>query len=314
MAHRVGYEHKILCLGSCFAANMGKLLAEHFFQVQCNPNGIIFNPMSLLQGMQQALNPNLFDPEKHLLAHQGNYYSALHHGSFKSDSKEALIARIHAQNKLFGQYLQEADYVLLTWGSAQVYTWQSSQQLVANCHKLPAHLFEKRLLTVSEISSAYEIFITELLRINPKLNIIWSISPVKYIRGGLHENNLSKSTLLLALETLLKKFPQSYYFPAFEILQDELRDYRFYAADMAHPSEQAIQYIWEQFREHLFSEEAKALYEQVQPISQAMGHRFLTANSSEQAAFKSKQLALVQALQAKYPQLSLASALSHFSQ
>lgn len=314
MANRLGYEHKILCLGSCFAANMGNLLAEHFFQVQCNPNGIIFNPMSLLQGMQQALNPNLFDPEKHLLAHQENYYSALHHGSFKSDSKEALIARIHAQNKLFGQYLQEADYVLLTWGSAQVYTWQSSQQMVANCHKLPAHLFEKRLLTVSEISSAYEIFITELLRINPKLKIIWSISPVKYIRGGLHQNNLSKSTLLLALESLLKKFPQFYYFPAFEILQDELRDYRFYAADMAHPSEQAIQYIWEQFREHLFSEEAKALYEQVQPISQAMGHRFLTPPSPEQAAFKSKQLALVQALQAKYPQLSLASALSHFSQ
>ncbi len=314
MAHRVGYEHKILCLGSCFAANMGKLLAEHFFQVQCNPNGIIFNPMSLLQGMQQALNPNLFDPEKHLITHQGNYYGTLHHGSFKSDSKEALIARIHTQNKLFGQYLQEADYLLLTWGSAQVYTWHTTQQVVANCHKLPAHLFEKSLLTVSEISAAYEIFITELLRIKPKLRIIWSISPVKYIRGGLHQNNLSKSTLLLALETLLKKFPQSYYFPAFEILQDELRDYRFYAADMAHPSEQAIQYIWEQFREHLLREDTKALYEQVQPISQAMGHRFLIPPSPEQAAFKSKQLALVQALQAKYPQLPLASALSHFSQ
>jgi hypothetical protein len=307
------YGQKILSVGSCFAANMGMQLEKHFFDAQTNPNGIIFNPISLVEGLSIALNPDLFEPEKHVFQHQNRYYSWLHHGSFQADSKAELLTKIETQNRLMQQYLSEGDFLLLTWGSAHAYTLASNQQIVANCHKLPSQHFQKRLLSVAEIVDHYQIFLTELLAINPKLQIIWSISPVKYLRDGLHQNNLSKSTLFLALDSLLKQFPNQYYFPAFELLQDELRDYRFYAADMAHPSEQAIQYIWDQFREHIFGEVALRLYEDIRPISLSMEHRILHPNSPEHLKFKSKQLANIKLLQEAFPQLNLGSALSHFS-
>jgi len=309
----LGYPQRVLCLGSCFAANIGTLLERYFFRVQCNPNGIIFNPMSLLAGMEIALNPAAFEEEKYVFEYQSRYYSWLHHGSFQSHSKNELLQRIQAQQQVFQEAIRQADVLLLTWGSAQVFTLASTGQIVANCHKLPGHFFQQRLLSVDEIVAAYTAFLHQLLHINPKLQIVWSISPVKYVRGGLHANNLSKSTLFLALQALREAFPNHYYFPAYEILQDELRDYRFYAADLAHPSEQAIQYIWDQFRQHVLSAEAQDLYKQLQPIRTAMTHRFLHPNTPAHAQFLAKHKQMVQDIQVAHPYLDLSAALTHFS-
>ena len=307
------YGQKILCVGSCFAANMGMLLEKHFFDAHTNPNGIIFNPISLVQGLQIGLNPSLFEEEKYVFEYNNRYYSWLHHGSFQASSKKELLEAIDAQNKRIHEQLTQGDFLLITWGSAHVYTLQSNQEIVANCHKLPGHFFQKRLLSVAEIVSHYQSFLKSILQINPKLQIIWSISPVKYLRDGLHQNNLSKSTLFLALEALRQEFPNQYYFPAFELLQDELRDYRFYAPDMAHPSEQAIQYIWDQFRQHIFSEVALRLYEDIRPITLSMEHRILHPNSPDYQRFKRKQLDNIKLLQEAFPQLNLGSALNYFS-
>lgn len=309
----IEYHHKLVSVGSCFAANMGNLLEKHFFSILNNPNGIIFNPISLAQGLSYALNPHLFDAEKYIAEHNHLFYSWLHHGSIYANTKEALLQKIQDKNKLISTYLLEADYLIITWGSAFVYELKEEGEIVANCHKFPGSYFHKRLLSCSEIVNFYQPFLSELLALNPKLKLIWSISPVKYLRDGLHENNLSKSTLFLALEDLLKKFPSSYYFPAFEILQDELRDYRFYAADMAHPSEQAILYIWEQFRKHVFSPQTQEIFKQTHSIASAMEHRILHPNTPEHERFKSKQLEQINALQKRYPELNLGSALSHFS-
>ncbi|MCG9880874.1 MAG: GSCFA domain-containing protein [Bacteroidia bacterium] len=205
----IDYQHKILCVGSCFAANMGKQLEKYFFDTLSNPNGIIFNPISLVQGLKTALHPDKLEVEKHVFEYQNRFYSWLHHGSFQSHSKEELLNTIHEQNAQLGKFIKEADYILLTWGSAHVYTLNTTQEIVANCHKMPSQSFQKRLLSISEIVSYYQTFLTELLAINPKLKLIWSISPVKYVRDGLHQNNLSKSVLFLALEELLALYPST---------------------------------------------------------------------------------------------------------
>jgi hypothetical protein len=156
------YGQKILCVGSCFAANMGMLLEKHFFDAHTNPNGIIFNPISLVQGLQIGLNPSLFEEEKYIFEYNNRYYSWLHHGSFQASSKKELLEAIDTQNKRIHEQLTQGNFLLITWGSAHVYTLQSNQEIVANCHKLPGHFFQKRLLSVAEIVGHYQSFLKRL--------------------------------------------------------------------------------------------------------------------------------------------------------
>ena len=254
-ARKIGYEDKILMLGSCFADEIGEQMVQRALQVTCNPFGTLYNPLSIEQALTMTEMPAL-------IQHEGLWHSMAHHGSFsRADRQEAELA---VRNSIYTmqQALQEATVVIVTFGTAWVYemvngTCQNSKWIVGNCHKLPADTFTRRRLSVEEIVAAWKPMIDRY----PDKHWIFTVSPIRHIKDGLHENQLSKATLLQAVdcltgeagltvqrsysETVLQ--PKAVYFPSYEIVLDELRDYRFYADDLVHPSSLAVNYIWERF-------------------------------------------------------------------
>jgi hypothetical protein len=309
----IDFTSSLLSIGSCFATHMGAKLEKRKFSILTNPGGIIYNPMSIAQIIDDGLHLNTQLQENSFFEYLGFWHSWNHHGSFSRVSKLELIESIYQSNQSTHMALRNASHLLITWGSAYVYEKNSDGKMVANCHKVPGKEFSKRLLEPSEITQRYIELIKSIRAFNPEINLIWSISPVKHIRDGLHENNLSKSVLFLAMQDLLKLDTQSYYFPAFELVQDELRDYRFYREDMAHPSEQAINYVWESFVTHCFSSDAKQAMQQIEELQQAMAHQPLRPNSDAHISFRSSFLKKVLALKSKYPQINLKQEESYFS-
>lgn len=309
----IDFTSSLLSIGSCFATHMGAKLEKRKFSILTNPGGIIYNPMSIAQIIDDGLHLNTQLQENSFFEYLGFWHSWNHHGSFSRVSKLELIESIYQSNQSTHMALRNASHLLITWGSAYVYEKKSDGKMVANCHKVPGKEFSKRLLEPSEITQRYIELIKSIRAFNPEINLIWSISPVKHIRDGLHENNLSKSVLFLAMQDLLKLDTQSYYFPAFELVQDELRDYRFYREDMAHPSEQAINYVWESFVTHCFSSDAKQAMQQIEELQQAMAHQPLRPNSDAHISFRSSFLKKVLALKSKYTQINLKQEESYFS-
>jgi hypothetical protein len=236
----------------------------------------------------------------------------MHHGVFSSPDKQKLKTTISNHLVQANKQLAQLDYLFITWGSAYVYELISNKQVVANCHKVPQQQFSKRLLSVNEIVHAYEKFFAELQELNPNVKVVWSISPVKYLKEGIHENNLSKSVLHLAMHELMQKFPSHYYFPAFEMVQDELRDYRFYATDFAHPNEQAIDYIWEEFISHCIDSSNLAGVKKISSLNQALHHRPLHPDTVAFAKFKQHQILKIQELMKEFPKLHFEEELRHF--
>jgi hypothetical protein len=293
---------------------MGNNLEKRKFSIYSNPSGIIFNPMSIAQTIEDCLPLNAHLEEDSVFEYLGSWHSWNHHGSFSKASQLELLASIDQANQWGHAALRNSTHLIITWGSAYVYEKYTDRKIVANCHKVPAKEFTKRLLEPIEIIQRYVELIKSIRAINPSINIVWSISPVKHIRDGLHENNLSKSVLFLAMHELLKHDKQSYYFPAFELVQDELRDYRFYKEDMAHPSEQAVNYVWESFISHCLSAEAKETMLQIEEIHQAMNHIPLRPNSEAHHSFRSNFHKKVLALKLKHPRINLKQEEDYFSQ
>ncbi len=308
----IKYSHQLFAIGSCFAENIGKLLSDHKFPTTLNPSGILFNPISIANNIECYLHPDLFNENENIFQHQGLYHSWMHHGSFSSDNESSLKVSIQQKLNLANQKLLAANYLLITWGSAYVYEIKESQKIVANCHKVPNTHFHKRLLSVNEIVNHYNKLLRQLLSVNPNLRVIWSISPVKYLKDGLHQNNLSKSTLLLALDQLLNEFPHQYYFPAYELVQDELRDYRFYAEDFAHPNNLAIKYIWEKFITSCLEDNAQDTLLKIAALNQAMMHKPLQPKTSSYQIFRQQQQIKTQALQQEFPHLNFEKELAFF--
>lgn len=274
------HRHRIFLTGSCFSENIANKLKDYRFKTYANPNGIIFNPDSI----QQSLNNLLIQEkanEKFLLFRNGVFFSYHHHSSIHDEDKHDLLRKINHENKIAAQSLYEADFLIVTFGSAWVYRHLQLNTTVTNCHKQPGNLFKKQLLSPAHIILEWTGLIEQLKLVNPKLKIIFTVSPVKYLKDGVVENNLSKATLLLAVYHLIKENPGCFYFPAFELVNDDLRDYRFYKEDLAHPNEQAIDYVWNKFSETWFSESTQALNKEIHSLNLALAHRKLIANSEE---------------------------------
>lgn len=239
---QIGYEDKILLLGSCFSDEIGAQMMQRHLCVTCNPFGTLYNPLSIAQAMQMKELPEL-------VQHEGLWHSMAHHGSFsRADKSEAELA-IRQSIETMQQAIQEATVVIVTFGTAWIYELKDEGLqvtrcgVVGNCHKLPESCFKRRRLTVEEIVAAWQ----PILQQYPDKHWLFTVSPIRHIKDGLHENQLSKATLLLAIEELRTQHPEVSYFPSYEILLDELRDYRFFADDLVHPSSLAVNYIWEQF-------------------------------------------------------------------
>ena len=282
---KITYEDSIMTLGSCFTENIGRKLQQVYFETVINPFGVLYNPVSISNSIRLLLNNKLFK-ESDLFENRGLWQSFSHSSLFSAITPDQCLRNINESYQKAIDMLQKTDYLLITFGTAWVYEDQKSGRVVSNCHKLPAANFSRRRLTVDEIVSEYSKLINELTDKLPDLKLIFSVSPIRHWKDGVHENNLSKSILLLAIEALQNQFANVDYFPAYEIQLDELRDYRFYTADMLHPSEMAIDYIWAKFCETYFSESTLKLKKELEQLSVDLAHRPLHPESEEYRLFK----------------------------
>ncbi len=309
----ISYADHILLLGSCFAENIGSKLAYYKLPFLGNPFGILYNPESLAQSLELLCQPKAFQ-QKDLFEQDGVWNSFHHHSRFSGTDPEAVLAGINEHIQVGADFLKKTDYLLLTFGTAWVYAYLNTGQIVSNCHKVPAREFRRFRLSVEDIQKRWSKLISKLQEINPKLQIIFTVSPVRHLKDGFHENQLSKSTLHLAIDSLQKEFTHAHYFPSYELLLDDLRDYRFYETDMLHPSAQAIDYIWEQFAATWIDPKSRKLFQSIEKIKKAAQHRPFQPNTTAHQKFIQKNIESIQCLIAQNPTIDFSEELGVFKE
>ncbi|MEY3398561.1 MAG: hypothetical protein RL220_1155 [Bacteroidota bacterium] len=289
---RIGYGDSIMFVGSCFAEEVGAWFTRHRFRSCVNPFGIIFNPVSLSANLDRMIEGRLFSPDE-LVEHGEMWHSMDHHGAFSSASIDVALDKMNSELMHGREFLLNAKWLILTFGTAWVYERQG--RVVANCHKLSSTEFERKLMSHSAIAGMWMKTSARLRSFNPDLNVIFSVSPVRYLKHGAVENQLSKSHLLIAVNQLREQGAGSY-FPAYEIMMDELRDYRFWDRDMAHPSDTAVDFILDKFRSAWLSPESAALSDKLDPWLSLLEHRPIhetqeqTARRIEKAEMEIQQI------------------------
>lgn len=299
----IDHQKNIFLIGSCFSENMGDQLKSYKFHTESNPSGILFNPFSIATALENYLHEEKTNNNT-IIEKSGEYFSFLHHSAIKSNSEQELIEQLNRINSSAKNNLKKADFLIITFGTAFYYYHQQLKACVANCHKQASDIFEKRMSTVEEIVNQFNSIIKQLHQLNPQLKMIFTVSPVKYLKDGLIENNLSKSTLLLSVNQLLKN-NNCFYFPAFELINDDLRDYRFYKEDMGHPNEQAIKYIWVKFSETYFNNKTIALNDKIEKLHLALSHKQMHNHHEEQLKFQNHIHSLREEIRNSEPSLNI---------
>jgi hypothetical protein len=317
----ISYRHKILLTGSCFTEHIGNYLIDHKFQALQNPNGILFDPLSVCRSLQSYIQHKQYT-EKDLFELNEAHHSWDHHSRFSGMNKEEVLEKINASQTTAHTFLKEADWLIITLGSSFVYKLTDSVPAelktntvaeVSNCHKAPANYFNKHMLTIEETVTALDTTLHQLFHFNPKLKVIFTISPVRHVRDGVVENNRSKARLIEAVHHMVNKFDKLYYFPAYELVIDVLRDHRFYDVDLVHPNFAATNYVLEQFKEYYLDEEAKQLLEEIHTIVIARNHKPFNPTSNQHKQFQQKTLERVNDLKQRFPFLNLQEELRFFS-
>ncbi len=294
----ITYDDRLLFLGSCFADAVSACMATYYFRLTANPFGTLYNPLSIAQAMQLQEVPELVE-------WGGLYHSMAHHGDFSSPSREQTYARCADSIRLMQSALAESTVVCVTFGTAWVYEMPTNANananaIVANCHKMPASRFTRRRLSVEEIVAAW----LPILSAYPDKHFIFTVSPIRHLKDGLHENQLSKATLLQAVDQIVNgkwSNRKLHYFESYEIMLDELRDYRFYAEDMIHPSDQAVRYIFQRFVDAYCSDATKADMQTLHQLYLDRQHRFLHPDSPEAAAFRARLEQKTASLRSRFP-------------
>ena len=289
---KIGYNDKILLLGSCFADNIGERFSEHYFQTTINPFGTLYNPASIFT----SLSP-VDRQEWPVVLHNGLWHSMVHHGNFSHPDKNELLRRCEESWVVMRNALQEASTIIVTFGTSWVY--EREGMVVANCHKLPAKEFVRRRLTVDDIVQTWQTLIEQM----PDKHLIFTVSPIRHIKDGLHENQISKAILLQAVDCLVSNNKAVSYFPSYEIMLDELRDYRFYADDMLHPSSLAVDYIWQRFVDTYMTIDTQNEMRTLHQLWRDRHHRFLYPGTEEAIAFKERTEKHLENLKKQYPWL-----------
>jgi len=270
---QISYENPILLLGSCFSEHIGTFLTKNRFLTLSNPFGTLFNPVSIANTLKMTINPELFS-ENYRYFFDNRWVSFAHHGSFSHSDENQFTKQIEQQWRVTKTFLEQTDYLFITFGTAYCYKFLERDLIVANCHKIPHTKFEKFRLKVDEIVHIYKEIIQHLQSFNPSIKIIFTVSPVRHLGDGFHENQLSKSVLHLAIEPLVNN-ETIFYFPAYEILMDDLRDYRFYAEDLCHVGENAVRYMEEIFADTFFSSTTKEKQKEIEKEYKFLNHRNL---------------------------------------
>lgn len=284
-AVEITYNDRILTLGSCFAENIGTKLQEAFFLTFINPFGVMYNPMSVAQGIRHLLSEKEFTAAD--LFQSGSLWNSLAHSStFSAVTADEALQKINSRLLAARYFLRETNVMMITLGTAWVFELVDTRKIVSNCHKLPASRFTRRRLSVDEIINEFTDVFGLLRNSYRGLKFIFTVSPIRHWKDGAHENTVSKSTLHLAVDALEKQFDFVHYFPAYEIMMDELRDYRFYASDMLHPSDVAVDYIWQRFGDTYFSSETQNLKKELERLRADLNHRPLHPETEEYRLFQ----------------------------
>ena len=310
---RITHSQRLMVMGSCFAAHIGGRLAQMKWRTEVNPFGVLYNPLSIAEALTSLLDYRPLTEEELTLFPDGGWNTWLHHSSYSLPERAEALDHINTRMERAAQMLGEADTLIITLGTAWVYRLKENGRVVGNCHKEPERMFERQRLTVEDIVGTYDALLGRLWGANPKLRILFTVSPVRHLKDGLHGNQLSKATLLLAVDELCAKYQERVqYFPAYEIVMDELRDYRFYAEDMAHPSQQAVDYVWERFVEHCVDAGAQQFMQQWEKVVRALEHRPFNAESEQYQQFVRQNLLKIAELKDGYPYVEVQGEVERF--
>ncbi len=299
------FPDKLLSIGSCFSQNIGERMQSSRMDIVVNPFGILYNPASIENALLKLLKKEAYT-EEDLTNIRGRYYSFDHHGSFSDENIEDALERLNDSLIKASEQLRNAKVLIITFGTAYCYIHKELNKVVANCHKLPDATFKRVKLTSEEIVRNYSIVLEAIKKINPAIKICLTISPIRHWKDGAVENNRSKAVLIGAVEELTNSLSDYVtYFPAYEYLMDELRDYRFYAADMLHPNDLAFEFVSEKFKQKHFTKDCQKVVENIRKLNQAKQHRPLFPKSAEYEKFKEGQRTNIKQLKKQFPFLEL---------
>ncbi|MFA6873561.1 MAG: GSCFA domain-containing protein [Bacteroidaceae bacterium] len=305
---KISHQKPIFLIGSCFSESIGYKLLDSYFSATLNPFGILFNPLSIAASLERLLSKREFEV-KELFKYQDLWISWMHHGRFDDSDLERGLDYMNSSFYDGVAGLESAETLIITWGSSYAYFLTKNTdtpQLVANCHKLPASYFIRKRIEIEEIVTTYADLLAEMWKTNPNLKVILTVSPIRHLRDGLHENQLSKAILLLAAEELCKMFPKQFsYFPSYEIMMDDLRDYRFYRKDMLHPSSTAVDYVWDLFSKTYFTEETLQIAKDCSKLTFMLEHNALHSNTEASRKFEQAKIDKRKELKKQYPYLNL---------
>ena len=300
----IRHSEQIVLFGSCFAENIGNLLLENKFRCDVNPFGILYNPMSIASALRQLMEREAYEAKDLFEAH-GRWHSWMHHSDFSSSSQEEALAKANSRFVKAKKIFAKADWLMVTFGTSYVYIHKETKEVVGNCHKMPERMFTRSMLDVKTIVEECQGILEKCREVNPNLKVLFTVSPIRHAKDGMHGNQLSKATLLLAIDELCRTCPGCFYFPSFEIVMDELRDYRFYADDMLHPSRMAVEYIWECFSRCYFKEETQAVMKEWTEIRRGLEHKPFDPASEAYRHFLSQIVLKIARIKEKLPYLEV---------
>ena len=307
----IGYDTPVMFLGSCFAGEIGRQFSRGKMNVMVNPFGVLYNPYSTARALETIMEGKEFR-EEDLFYFNNRYLSFRHDTGFSSVDSSVSLSRINHSISSSESFLKRASVIFITFGTAWVYRFNENNEIVANCHKIPASKFTRQLLEIDDIVDYWERLLRKLKKYNPGLKIVFTVSPVRHLKDGAHGNQVSKSILLLAIERLREGDTDLSYFPSYEIVLDDLRDYRYYKKDMIHPSETAIEYIWEIFKKVYFKPETISIYKRLIKITESVGHRITGDDIQSVKDFSSTMLSKINELKNDFPLIDLGQEEDYF--
>jgi hypothetical protein len=310
LAAQIDLKDRIFLIGSCFTEQMGTKLDNHLFNTIQNPSGILFNPLSICHSLETYVNGKKYS-ENELFYHSELWGSWDHHTRFSAPTTEDCLNKINSSIQQAHAFLKQTSWMMITLGSAFVY--KKEGRYVANCHKVPADKFEKVLLSADEITERLGDCIKQIKNHHPDIRFLFTISPVRHLRDGFVENNRSKANLITAVHALIQKWENAFYFPAYELIMDDLRDYRFFAEDMVHPNYAATQYVWEKFKNTALTDATRNILKEIEILNNAFHHKPFHPDSDQHSKFKTQHLEKTLKLQKMMPYLPLSDYIQQFS-
>jgi len=299
---KIDFNSPVVTAGSCFAENIHNKLQYYLFKSKSNSHGIVYNPLSITKAINDAVTNKKYTGDE-LLEYNGKWISLNHHGSFSKYSPEESLSIINSSISEMHDFIKKANFIIITPGTAWYYIHRNTGTVAGNCHRLPQADFSKKILSVGEITNSFNESLSLLKQFNENIKIIFTVSPVRHWKDGAHENQLSKATLLLAIDQVMKENINVNYFPSYEILMDELRDYRFYGDDMLHPSGIAVDYIWNRFCDTYMAENTLNTMKEISKIRKTMSHSPMDNNREVLKRHYEKIESMKKNFSLKYPDI-----------